>query len=557
MTSPPSHHRAWQAALLVPWALLTWRFWFLCDDAYITFRYALNLVRGHGLVFNVGEWPPVEGYSNLLWLLLAAAFQALSIPVEAVAAVSALSGAALILRVHRALVTRLGHDPRTAFAATLPLALSPVIGVWSTSGLETMPFALAVFLVFEAIVLAHQPRPVLAAVAAAAVVLIRTEGWLWIGVFAVLGALVHARTRHTIPRAALLATVAPPLVVILLHAAFRIGYYGTLVPNTALVKVGVGPDLLLRGIKYVLLFALTTLVPALSLLGARRAVREHGVRGAVIALIPVGFFAYGALVGGDFMPFGRLLLPAMPFTALLLADLLSDLPRPAFQPAAAVAALLAVLPAFDLHLAPEPLRAALHFRLSDENYLSEYGKWDNMLGNTEGFMRRGKALAAIAAPGDAVVSGAVGAMAFAAPDLWVWDQYGVITKEVASRPFHDGALREAPGHDKKVEAEFFAKYAPRFLYARSVKGKNAANHMRDSIFRWEVDPLVTDQYVPDFVEVDVGEDERTFLLMVRRRTLGEDPAAQWNRFEDQRRKLHAELKEQYGEATDAADDGNG
>ncbi len=41
------------------------------DDAFITFRYAENLVEGHGLVFNPGG-KPVEAYSNFLWLLVLA-----------------------------------------------------------------------------------------------------------------------------------------------------------------------------------------------------------------------------------------------------------------------------------------------------------------------------------------------------------------------------------------------------------------------------------------------------------------------------------------------------
>ena len=40
------------------------------DDAFISFRYAENLVHGRGLVFNVGE--RVEGYSNFLWTVLLA-----------------------------------------------------------------------------------------------------------------------------------------------------------------------------------------------------------------------------------------------------------------------------------------------------------------------------------------------------------------------------------------------------------------------------------------------------------------------------------------------------
>ena len=38
------------------------------DDAYLSFRYADNLVNGHGLVFNPGE--RVEGITNLLWTVL-------------------------------------------------------------------------------------------------------------------------------------------------------------------------------------------------------------------------------------------------------------------------------------------------------------------------------------------------------------------------------------------------------------------------------------------------------------------------------------------------------
>ena len=38
------------------------------DDSFISFRYARNLLEGHGLVYNPGE--PVEGYTNFLWTLV-------------------------------------------------------------------------------------------------------------------------------------------------------------------------------------------------------------------------------------------------------------------------------------------------------------------------------------------------------------------------------------------------------------------------------------------------------------------------------------------------------
>ena len=48
------------------------------DDAYISYRYAEQLVAGHGLVFNPGE--RVEGMSNALWTLLLAGLNMLGMP---------------------------------------------------------------------------------------------------------------------------------------------------------------------------------------------------------------------------------------------------------------------------------------------------------------------------------------------------------------------------------------------------------------------------------------------------------------------------------------------
>ena len=66
--------------------------------------------------------------------------------------------------------------------------------------------------------------------------------------------------------------------------------------------------------------------------------------------------------------------------------------------------------------------------------------------------------------------------------------------------------------------------------------------MKDSLYRWDVDPLVKDRYVPDYVELDLGGGERHFLLMVRKADLAEDPAALWDGFEDRRKRLHTELR---------------
>ena len=57
--------------LVLPWlVLLGWmaeHSWSVLSDAFISFRYVRNLLSGHGLVYNPGEY--VEGYSNFLWVL--------------------------------------------------------------------------------------------------------------------------------------------------------------------------------------------------------------------------------------------------------------------------------------------------------------------------------------------------------------------------------------------------------------------------------------------------------------------------------------------------------
>ena len=62
---------------LVPFAWLTVRFNWPCDDAFISFRYAKHLAEGHGLRYNVGEDPPVEGYTNFLWVLVLTPLEAM------------------------------------------------------------------------------------------------------------------------------------------------------------------------------------------------------------------------------------------------------------------------------------------------------------------------------------------------------------------------------------------------------------------------------------------------------------------------------------------------
>lgn len=72
------------------------RYFTLLDDAMISMRYASNVAAGHGLVWNPGE-PPIEGYTNPLWVLFMVVCHWLPVARAKVSLLVQLAGAACLL----------------------------------------------------------------------------------------------------------------------------------------------------------------------------------------------------------------------------------------------------------------------------------------------------------------------------------------------------------------------------------------------------------------------------------------------------------------------------
>ena len=90
---------------------------------------------------------------------------------------------------------------------------------------------------------------------------------------------------------------------------------------------------------------------------------------------------------------------------------------------------------------------------------------------------------------------------------------------------------------------FFLQYEPDVLFSRYVFGPGAAKQMYESLQRWIVPNAIRDLYIPDFVEVDVGDDRgRGFLFMVRRVGDDEGDANHWAEFEARRLVLKQNLE---------------
>jgi len=128
-------HALSYAALQGRWAI---------DDAYISFRYAANLARGLGLVWNAGE--RVEGYTNFGWVMLLALASRLGLDLPRVSRLANLFLAAGLVAFALTFLARRSRRPLLAMAlAGGVLAADGVLARWAQDGMETVLFTLLVF----------------------------------------------------------------------------------------------------------------------------------------------------------------------------------------------------------------------------------------------------------------------------------------------------------------------------------------------------------------------------------------------------------------------------
>lgn len=217
----------------------------LVDDAFITLRYAENLVEGRGLVYNAGEW--VEGYSSLSWVLVQAAGIALGLDgITATKLAALLATIALLTGVHRLTREVFELSPVWAAAATALLAANAYVISWCLYGLET-PLYLALLVWFGVLVRRVDELPPALGRAlglgllGAALALTRPEAPLLLLAVG-LGAVRLPRDRDELA-AKLRRFAAPAAIVIASYGAFlllRRALCGHFVPHTYFAKQGHG-----------------------------------------------------------------------------------------------------------------------------------------------------------------------------------------------------------------------------------------------------------------------------------------------------------------------------
>jgi len=459
----------------VAYLLLAWRFAFLCDDAFISFRYSRNFADGYGLRYNLTDEPPVEGYSNFLWVVGLGLVARLGVPIPVAAQVGSVAcGVLLALWVAHFLRRPLEVDGRVAAAGVLFLVTTPSYVVWSTGGLATMPAALAVFAVYERLLGdPRRPRGVQAGLAALAAGLLRVEGAAFALVVLSAGGLRLLRARRVggTPaarelRPALVAAAGVLVAGMAAFVAWRYATYGDFVSNTARAKAGLSVARIERGLDYLVSYLLVVPALPLVLVAGLAALRSAPGRALDAYLVLAADFAYAVAVGGDFMTFGRFLVVGLPFAAVLLALAAEHLRRggPLRAPALCVLCLALSVPAgFGVHAAPRALRERFHFRWS-RDYASELDVWRSQGEGARRWGAEGRELARILEPGDSLVAGAIGAIGYYSGAV-IFDQYGLVTRgapeDVIVRPRGDA------GHDRFLSTASVLARRPTFHHVYS------------------------------------------------------------------------------------------
>lgn len=321
------------------------------DDAFISFRYSVNLIDHGVLTFNPSDSPLVEGYSNPLLVLLMAGVYAIG-GLEAMYPTSALLGFVSAIGALIYLVRSLREREGLTGAAFVGMAaaLSPSIWIHTTSGMETgLVIALQVVMWAEIIrsqTRAEEPRLTILMLSSILLVLLRTDGFSFPLIVTAYCALLR---QFRIGFALLFGIIG----TFLLLTAARYGYYGELLPNVTHVKTGISlSDRFPIGIRLLGSVGYRNgLLPAviacavMIVKGAKGPYRAQWVRSS--AFEPLTFFlllSYYLYVGGDFYR-DRFLLILFPMGALLLWRLVAHA-RPMLKWASCVVLIAAGFAAF-------------------------------------------------------------------------------------------------------------------------------------------------------------------------------------------------------------------
>jgi len=375
------------------------------EDAHITFHYSNMMATGAGFgIWNRGE-APVEGFTTTSWMLLLALGLKFHLSPFVTAKLAGLGSLLAMIAVYFLAYAKAGYpdavrdpdrDVRRAspFAAVLTAAFLPTAW-YAMSGMETVFFAAQVLFALYIPLLFRSDRTRIPASIATAVLLVATrpEGLIFGVGISGFHILRYSRAGWSGLARWALVLGATTVLAFLLMTIFRVLYFDSVVPNTALAKATNGLHQIKPGLAYVFQFAVAVLPLCCSALAM---VIHMGIRATtglrpradwlLFLILFAGLYTvYIVAVGGDpeaAFPMWRHFVHLMPFWTLAFAMIVTaffdaDLTCIGFTIAMAACVNLAIINRYHAVLAPQvALKAKSFWRLQGENpyftWISKY-----------------------------------------------------------------------------------------------------------------------------------------------------------------------------------------
>lgn len=289
---------------------------FISDDALISMRYSQRLASGDGLTWTEG--PRVEGYSNLLWVLLTAA--GICVGIDGVLTVRLLGIFSMAGVVFSILYAYRRNSNEAYIVVLLFAVLSAPIAVWAIGGLEqplvAVLLALSIPLIWR-IIDHRKPGAGLfltSSIPLAFLCITRPDGVL----FTFAAVLVLLFSGHG--RKSFILAILPALFI-LLQLGFRLVYYDDYLPNTARIKIHPSVHYIFCGIKYILqgAFALFPL-SLFAFVAAITSIRKKHTKTLLPATMAMLWIIYLILIGGDIFPAYRHFVPLIVLFAYIIIE---------------------------------------------------------------------------------------------------------------------------------------------------------------------------------------------------------------------------------------------
>ncbi len=276
---------------------------FLSDDALISLQYAKRLLQGKGLTWTDGI--PVEGYTNLLWILLIAFLGLFKLDLIFIVRLSGIGFNIAVLFLLLKTFEKINQNNKTNYfpiiITLLFYSFSGIIATWSVGGLEqpllNFLFALSFYYMIDILnnktvnfINVIKPGFFLGLMC-----LTRPDSFLFVLCFAFI-ILLNKKNIFLI-----FTFLLPSLILLTAQLIFRIIYYNDIIPNPAYIKLGISGIILKNGVDYILI-AFKSMIPAIFFVFMIFFNKQKFKEISLLIISLIIWILYIISIGGDIFP---------------------------------------------------------------------------------------------------------------------------------------------------------------------------------------------------------------------------------------------------------------